>query len=43
MRLCEDDMVELTPDLQEIFESWVKLTPDEKELVQNMIKALNKR
>ena len=40
---AEGDMVELTPELKEIFESWVKLTPDEKELVLNMIKALNKK
>ena len=40
---AEDEMVELTPELKEIFDCWVKLTPDEKELVLNMIKALNKK
>ena len=40
---AEDKMVELTPDLEKIFESWVKLTSDEKELVLNMINALNKQ
>ncbi len=40
---AEDEMVELTPELKEIFDCWVKLTPDEKELVLNMTKALNKK
>ena len=36
-------MVELTPDLKEIFESWAKLTADEKTLVLNMIETLNRQ
>lgn len=37
---AENDMVELTPDLKTIFESWVVLSPPQKEAVLQMIKAL---
>ncbi|MBE6738293.1 MAG: helix-turn-helix transcriptional regulator [Ruminococcaceae bacterium] len=34
------DMVELTPDMKELFDSWVSLTPEQKKAVLQMIKAM---
>ena len=39
---AENDTVELTPELKELFEGWLSLTPDEKKVVTDMIKVLNK-
>lgn len=36
---CEADMVELTPDLQRLFDGWVFLTPKQKEAVLTMIES----
>lgn len=30
---AEGDMVELTPDLKELFDEWVVLTPEQKEIL----------
>ncbi len=38
---AEGDMVELTPDLQQLFDKWVSLTPDQKEAVYKMISAFS--
>lgn len=38
---AETDMVELTPELKSLFESWVSLTPEQKSAVQAMIDVLN--
>lgn len=38
---AEGDMVEMTPELQELFQSWVSLTPEHKNAVMQIIRALN--
>lgn len=38
---AEGEMVELTPDLQQLFDKWVSLTPEQKEAVYRMISAFN--
>ncbi len=39
---AENDMVELSPELKELFENWVALTPIQKNIVLQTIKAFNK-
>lgn len=39
---AEGDFVELTPDLKELFDTWVPLLPEQKEAVLQMMKAMNK-
>lgn len=36
---AEDEMVELTPELKELFDVWVRLTPRQKAAVYNLISA----
>ena len=38
---AEKNMVELTPELKELFESWGVLTPDQKDAAQKMLKAMS--
>lgn len=38
---AENKMVELAPDLKELFDSWVSLTPEQKQAVLQMIRAMN--
>lgn len=38
---AEGDMVELTPQLRELFDNWVNLTPNQKEAALQMIKAMS--
>ena len=38
---AEDDVVELSPELQEVFDCWVSLTPDQKKAALAMLKAMN--
>lgn len=38
---AEGDMVELTPDLKELFSDWVSLTPEQKVAAQQILKAMN--
>lgn len=38
----EGDVVELTPELQELFNDWVDLTADQKQAVRVMIKAFKR-
>ena len=38
---ADGDLVELTPDLKELFNNWVTLTPDQKTALLTMAKALN--
>ena len=38
---ADGEMVELTPDLKELFEDWVNLTPDQKVAAKQMIRAMN--
>ena len=37
---AENEMVELSPELKELFDNWVTLTTDQKQLVLQVIKAL---
>jgi len=38
---AESEMVELTPELKELFDYWVSLTPEQKQAVLQMIKAMS--
>ena len=38
---AEGEMVELTPDLKELFDHWVALTPEQKQAALQMIQAMN--
>ena len=38
---AENDMVELTPELEDLFNKWVTLTPEQKTAVHSMITAFN--
>ncbi|MDE6168765.1 MAG: helix-turn-helix transcriptional regulator [Acetatifactor sp.] len=38
---ADNDMVELTPELKELFDRWVTLTPEQKSAVYTMIAAFN--
>ena len=40
---AEGEMVELTPELKELFENWVTLTPDQKEALLTMARAFNNK
>lgn len=37
---AERDMVELTPDLKELFDHWVFLTPEQKQAILQMTRAM---
>lgn len=34
-------MVEINPELKELFENWVNLTPEQKKAANQMLKAMN--
>ena len=34
-------MVELTPELKELLDSWVSLTPEQKQAALQMLRAMN--
>ena len=38
---AESEMVELTPELKELFDNWVSLTPEQKQAALHMIRAMN--
>ncbi len=38
---AENEMVELTPELKELFDGWVPLTPEQKKTVIQMEKAFS--
>ncbi len=38
---ADGDMVELTPELKELFDNWVTLTPEQKQAALQMIRAMN--
>ena len=40
---AEGEMVELTPDLKEVFDSWTSLSPEQKSAASQMLKAMNQR
>ena len=39
---AEGEMVEINPELKELFENWVNLTPEQKKSANQMLKAMNK-
>lgn len=38
---ADGEMVELTPELKDLFENWVNLTPEQKVAAQQMLRAMN--
>ena len=38
---AEGEMVEINPELKELFENWVNLTPEQKKAENQMLKAMN--
>lgn len=38
---AEGDMIDLNPELKEVFEHWISLTSEQKELVLQMLRTLN--
>lgn len=38
---ADGDMVEMTPEIKELFDSWVSLTAEQKKAVMQMIRTLN--
>lgn len=38
---ADGDMVELTPDLKDVFENWMSLTPEQKIAAKQMLRAMN--
>ena len=38
---AEEEMVEMTPELKDLFNGWLTLNPTQKEAVQQVIKAMN--
>lgn len=38
---AEGDMIEITPELKELFENWVNLTPEQKKAANQMLKTMN--
>jgi len=39
---AENKMVELTPELKELFDNWVNLTIEQKSAVQQLLKSMQK-
>ncbi len=39
---AEGEMVEISPELKELFENWVNLTAEQKKAANQMLKAMNK-
>ena len=38
---AEDEMVELTPELKNLFDKWISLTPEQKDAVYHMVNAFD--
>ena len=38
---AEEEMVELTPELKELFDYWIALAPEQKKAALAMLKAMN--
>ncbi len=38
---AEGEMVEISPELKELFDNWVNLTPEQKKATNQMLKAMN--
>lgn len=39
---AEGDMVEMTPELKQLFENWVNLTPEQKQAANQMISTVGR-
>ena len=39
---AEGEMVEISPELKELFDNWVNLTTEQKKAANQMLKAMNK-
>lgn len=39
---ADEQMVELTPELKDIFDCWIDLTPNQKEAALQMLRAMNR-
>ena len=40
---AEDDLLEATPELKELFDDWVNLTAEQKEAVRHMMKTFRSK
>lgn len=40
---ADGEMVELTPELKDLFDSWISLSPDQKDAARLMLKAMNQK
>lgn len=40
---AENEMVEISPDLKELFDKWANLTPEQKSAVYGVITAFNQK
>ena len=38
---AEDEMVELTPELKNLFDKWISLTPEQKNAIYSMVNAFD--
>ncbi len=38
---CDGEMVELTPELDEVFSCWLTLSPEQKKVIIQTMKAMN--
>lgn len=38
---AEDEMVELSPELKDVFDNWYTLTPEQKRIILDVMKAFN--
>ena len=40
---ADEEMVELTPELKEVFDLWVNLTPEQKAALKTMLNAMQEK
>lgn len=38
---AEDEMIELTPEVRQVFDAWVTLSPTQREAVLKMLQAMH--
>lgn len=38
----EGDLVEMTPDMKDLFDNWVSLTPEQKDAVLRIMESMNR-
>ena len=39
---AENEMVELSPELKELFDGWLTLTPEQKAAITQLVRSINK-